>query len=125
VAEFLVHPGNADVLRRLRDAGVTTTEPGAQTAGGGDPTPGVTQTLAGRSVVVTGTLEGWSREEAAEAIVARGGKSPGTVSKTTFAVVVGASPGSAKLSKAEQFGVPVVDGERFGELLERGELPGS
>jgi DNA ligase (NAD+) len=125
VAEFLVHPGNADVLRRLRDAGVTTTEPGAQTAGGGDPTPGVTQTLAGRSVVVTGTLEGWSREEAAEAIVARGGKSPGTVSKTTFAVVVGASPGSAKLSKAEQFGVPVVDGERFGELLQRGEPPGS
>jgi DNA ligase (NAD+) len=124
VAEFLAHPGNADVLARLRDAGVSTTEPGVQTAGGVLAAPAVPQTLAGRSVVVTGTLEGWSREETAEAIVARGGKSPGTVAKTTFAVVVGASPGNAKLSKAEQLGVPIVSGERFAELLESGELPG-
>jgi DNA ligase (NAD+) len=123
VAEFLVHPGNAEVLGRLRAAGVTTTEPDATAAVA--PAAALVQTLAGRSVVVTGTLEGWSREEAAEAIVARGGKSPGTVSKTTFAVVLGTAPGSAKLRKAEQFGVPIVDGERFAELLERGELPGS
>jgi DNA ligase (NAD+) len=123
VAEFLRHPTNADVLGRLRAAGVTTTEPGAQPGAGAAPV-GPAQTLAGRSVVVTGTLEGWSREEATEAIVARGGKSPGTVSKTTFAVVVGESPGSAKLNKAEQLGVPIVGGEAFGQLLERGELPG-
>jgi DNA ligase (NAD+) len=122
VAEFLAHPGNADVLARLRDAGVSTTEPGAQ-PGALDAAPGIAQTLAGRSVVVTGTLEGWSREEAAEAIVERGGKSPGTVSKTTFAVVLGASPGAAKLNKAEQLGVPIVGGEHFAALLERGELP--
>ena len=124
VAEFLAHPGNAEVLGRLIGAGVTTTEPGVPTAGGPAAVPAVPQTLAGRSVVVTGTLEGWSREEATEAIVARGGKSPGTVAKTTFAVVVGESPGNAKLNKAEQLGVPIVSGERFAELLERGELPG-
>jgi len=122
VAEFLGHPGNTEVLNRLRRSGVATAEPGAVP---GTPTaPGLDQTLAGKSVVVTGTLEGYSREEAAEAIVARGGKSPGTVSKTTFAVVVGASPGTAKLNKAEQLGVPVVHGDLFTELLERGVLPG-
>jgi len=125
VAEFLAHPGNAEVLGRLVAAGVTTTEPGARAAGAPDAVPALEQTLAGRSVVVTGTLEGWSREAATEAIVARGGKSPGTVAKTTFAVVVGESPGNAKLNKAEQLGVPMVSGERFAELLERGEIPGA
>ena len=81
-------------------------------------------TLAGRSVVVTGTLAGYTREEAEEAIVARGGKSPGSVSKRTWAVVVGADPGLAKLRRAEELGVPVVAGDRFDELLRTGELPG-
>ena len=74
--------------------------------------------------MVTGTVPGYSREEAEEAIIARGGKSPGTVSKKTFAVVVGDAPGTAKMRKAEDLGVPLVDGERFDELLETGELPG-
>jgi len=125
VAEFLAHPGNTDVLDRLIRAGVATTEAATETGGPSDAAAVPAPTLAGKSVVVTGTLEGFSREEATEAIVARGGKSPGTVSKTTFAVVVGASPGTAKLSKAEQLGVAIVDGDRFTELLERGELPGS
>ena len=56
-------------------------------------------------------------------MIARGGKSPGTVSKKTFAVVVGDAPGSSKLTKAEQLGVPIVDGAGFSELLETGELP--
>jgi len=81
-------------------------------------------TLEGKSVVVTGTVEGFTREEAEGAIVSRGGKSPGSVSAKTFAVVLGSDPGAAKLSKAEQLGVPVVDGSRFEELLESGELPG-
>jgi DNA ligase (NAD+) len=81
--------------------------------------------LAGKSVVVTGTVEGFSREEAEEAIIARGGKSPGSVSSKTWAVVLGAEPGQSKLSKAEQLGVPIVDGSRFAELLETGELPSS
>jgi DNA ligase (NAD+) len=80
-------------------------------------------TLEGRSVVVTGTLDGMTREEAEAAIVARGGKSPGSVSKKTYAVVVGDGPGAAKVTKAEQLGVPVVGGNRFGVLLETGEIP--
>ncbi len=76
------------------------------------------------SVVVTGTLEGWSREAAEEAIKARGGKSPGSVSKKTTAVVAGSEPGAAKLTKAAEFGVPLLDEAGFARLLDSGELPG-
>jgi DNA ligase (NAD+) len=107
------------VVERLRAAGLTLVEPGRE----GTASAAVPQTLADRSVVVTGTLPGYSREEAEEAIVARGGKSPGSVSKKTFAVVVGESPGAAKVTKAEQLGVPVVDGAGFDALLATGELP--
>jgi DNA ligase (NAD+) len=72
---------------------------------------------------VTGTLEGFSRDGAEEAITSRGGKSPGSVSKKTTAVVVGESPGAAKLTKAEELGVPVLDEAGFVRLLETGELP--
>ena len=81
------------------------------------------QTLAGKSVVVSGALEGFTREEAEGAVLARGGKSPGSVSKKTFALVVGESPGASKLTKAEQLRVPIVDGPGFESLLETGELP--
>jgi DNA ligase (NAD+) len=74
-------------------------------------------------VVVTGTLEGYSREEAEEAIKARGGKSPGSVSKKTTAVVVGDSPGASKLTKAETLGVPILDEAAFEQLLTTGEVP--
>ncbi len=74
-------------------------------------------------MVVTGTLDGYTREEAEAAVLARGGKSPGTVSKKTWAVVVGRSPGASKVTKAEQLGVPVVDGTAFEDLLASGELP--
>ena len=131
VAEFFSNPRNVTVVDRLVALGLRTEEPGAalrpaDRRGGepAEPAHQVAQTLAGKSVVVTGTLEGYSREEAEEAIVSRGGKSPGTVSKKTFAVVVGSSPGTAKTQKAEQLGVPVLDGARFEELLETGELPG-
>jgi DNA ligase (NAD+) len=73
--------------------------------------------------VVTGTLEGFSREQAEEAITERGGKSPGSVSKKTTAVVVGEAPGQAKVAKAEELGIPVLDQAAFEHLLETGELP--
>jgi len=126
VAEFLINPANRGVLDRLAAAGLTLTEPGATGPAGDGAAPGrdgVPQTLAGKSVVVTGTLEGYTREEAEEAIAARGGKSPGTVSARTLAVVVGQAPGAAKLTKAGALGVPVVEGDRFDELLARGEVP--
>ena len=81
------------------------------------------QILAGKAVVVTGTLDGFSREEAEAAIKDRGGKSPGSVSAKTFAVVVGAEPGASKLTKADELGVPVLDEAGFRSLLETGELP--
>jgi DNA ligase (NAD+) len=81
------------------------------------------QVLAGKAVVVTGTLERYSREEAELAIKARGGKSPGSVSAKTFAVVVGDSPGASKITKAQELGLPIVDDDGFDRLLETGEIP--
>jgi DNA ligase (NAD+) len=80
-------------------------------------------TLTGKAVVVTGTVPGFTREEAEAAIVARGGTSPGSVSKKTYCVVVGESPGAAKVTKAEDLGIPMVDASGFTALLETGEIP--
>lgn len=77
------------------------------------------QTLAGKTVVVTGSLEGFSRDSAKEAIVERGGKAAGSVSKKTDYVVVGANAGS-KAVKAEELGIPMLDEAQF-ELLLAGE----
>ncbi len=79
--------------------------------------------LAGKAVVVTGTLQKYSREEAELAIKARGGKSPGSVSAKTFAVVVGESPGASKITKAQDLGLPILDDDGFDQLLATGELP--
>jgi DNA ligase (NAD+) len=81
------------------------------------------RTLEGKAVVVTGSLDGFDRDGAERAIKDRGGKSPGSVSKKTFAVVVGREPGASKLAKAEEFSVPVLDEAGFVTLLETGELP--
>ncbi len=121
VVRWFASEVNRSVVERLRLAGVNLTEPGAGGPGAAGDLP---QTLDGKSVVVTGTLEGMTREEAEASILARGGKSPGSVSKKTFAVVVGEGPGASKVAKAEQLGVPMVDGDGFGALLETGELPG-
>ncbi|MEC8921891.1 MAG: NAD-dependent DNA ligase LigA [Actinomycetota bacterium] len=83
------------------------------------------QILAGRSVVVTGSLDGWftTRDEAKQAIVARGGKSPGSVSKSTYALVVGADAGQTKLDKATDLGVPILGEAGLRQLLATGQLP--
>nr|WP_231389039.1 NAD-dependent DNA ligase LigA [Marmoricola sp. URHB0036] len=77
------------------------------------------QTLAGMTIVVTGSLAEFSRDGAKEAIVSRGGKAASSVSKKTDYVVVGDSPGS-KAEKAEQLGVTVLDEDGFKALLEDG-----
>jgi DNA ligase (NAD+) len=71
------------------------------------------------SIVVTGSLDGWSRDEAKEAIMERGGRAAGSVSKKTAFVVVGESPGT-KADKAGELGVPVLDENGFRILLEQG-----
>ena len=120
VVRWFASDVNRSVVDRLRAAGVNLVEPGGGAAG---RSVGVPQTMAGTSVVVTGTLEGFTREEAEEAIIARGGKSPGSVSSKTLALVVGESPGASKVTRAEQLGVPIVEGADFPTLLETGELP--
>lgn len=77
------------------------------------------RTLTGLSIVVTGSLTGFSRDEAKEAIVARGGKAAGSVSKNTAYVVAGDSPGS-KYDKAVELGVPILDEDGFRRLLADG-----
>jgi DNA ligase (NAD+) len=77
------------------------------------------RTLEGLTVVVTGSLEGFSRDEAREAVLSRGGKASGSVSKKTDVVVVGENPGS-KADNARKLGVRVVDEAGFRALLEAG-----
>lgn len=79
------------------------------------------QTLAGLTVVVTGSLENFTRDGAKEAIVSRGGKAAGSVSKKTDYVVVGANAGS-KATKAEELGRPILNEQQFEELLETGTV---
>ena len=79
----------------------------------------VERTLEGLTVVVTGTLNGYTRDGAKEAIISRGGKASGSVSKKTHFVVAGANAGS-KLDKAEALGLRVLDEEGFTALLEGG-----
>ena len=79
----------------------------------------IERTLEGLSIVVTGSLPGFSRDDAKEAIVARGGKAAGSVSKKTAYVVAGDAPGS-KYDKAVELGVPILDEDGFRRLLESG-----
>lgn len=77
------------------------------------------RTLEGLTLVVTGSLQGFTRDSVKEAIISRGGKASGSVSKKTDFVVVGDSPGS-KAEKAEQLGVPILDEDGFVRLLADG-----
>ena len=79
----------------------------------------IERTLEGLSIVVTGSLNGYSRDQAKEEILARGGKAAGSVSKKTAYVVAGDAPGS-KYDKAIELGVPVLDEDGFRRLLENG-----
>ena len=76
--------------------------------------------MEGITVVVTGTLENYSRDSAKEAIISRGGKASGSVSKKTNYVVVGENAGS-KEQKARDLGLTILDEEGFNRLLETGE----
>ncbi|MBT1017773.1 NAD-dependent DNA ligase LigA [Canibacter sp. lx-72] len=84
-----------------------------------DETAQKSAVLAGLSIVVTGTLEGYTRESAKAALIAAGAKAAGSVSKNTDFVVAGESAGS-KLKKAEQLGVPVLNAAQFEILLKQG-----
>jgi DNA ligase (NAD+) len=112
VHQYCREDENVARMARLAEAGLTLREPDSRVR--------IELTLEGRAVVVTGTLEGFSRDEAEAAIVARGGTSPSAVSKRTYCVVVGEAPGAAKVTKARDLGVPIVAADAFQELLETG-----
>ena len=124
VLEEFAHRFADRLGRELRAAGVNFGDPAAALAAEA-ARAALEQTLTGKAVVVTGTLAGYTRDEAADAITSRGGKSPGSVSKKTLALVVGESPGASKLTKAEAAGVPILDQDGFEHLLATGELPGA
>ncbi|MGI8678239.1 MAG: NAD-dependent DNA ligase LigA [Jatrophihabitans sp.] len=106
VAEWFAVDWHAAIVDKWAAAGVRMA----------DEVNTVPKTLAGRTVVVTGSLAGFSRDEAKEAILTRGGKASGSVSKKTDYVVVGENAGS-KAEKAEQLGVTVLDEDAFRRLL--------
>ncbi|MEI6670279.1 MAG: NAD-dependent DNA ligase LigA [Acidobacteriota bacterium] len=108
VRQFLDEPNNQTLVGRLRDAGVRMD--------GGAVASALPQTLRGLTFVLTGTLNAYTRDHAAAAIEARGGRVAGAVSKKTSYVVAGAEAGS-KRDKAVALGVPVLDEQAFTGLI--------
>ena len=104
VRAWFEDPATRDVLRELVEAGVVPERPVVRDAGETDEAG----PLAGKTVVVSGSLEGFSREEAEDAVRAAGGKPAGSVSKKTDYLVAGPGAGS-KLQKATELGIPVLD----------------
>lgn len=111
--EWVGEPENRALLDKLREGGVRMEDPEPEESE-------VSNVLADLTFVISGTLEGFTRDEAQAAIISRGGKATGSVSKKTTALVVGDSPGASKVSKAESLGVRVIDEETFVRVLERG-----
>ena len=114
VRAFFDNRDNLAVVERLRERGVELAE--------ARRVPDRPQTLVGLTVVLTGGLEGFTREEAGEALKALGAKVTGSVSKKTSFVIAGEDAGS-KLDKAISLGVPVLDQSAFEHVLESGEPP--
>ena len=116
VHETLAEERNRQLIEDLRAAGLNMEEAGGPAQDGDRP-------LEGKTFVLTGTLEGMSRDEAAERITALGGKVTGSVSGKTDYVVAGADPGS-KLDKAQELGRPVIDEAELHDLLRLGPSGG-
>ena len=111
---------NVELVGRLRAAGVRMRDdPPVEVA------VDVAQTLAGMTLVVTGTLADWDRDSVKSLVASHGGRAASSVSSRTTAVVIGAKPGASKLTKAETLGVPVWDEAEFLAVLGGGGLPQS
>jgi DNA ligase (NAD+) len=104
---------NKAIIAKLKKAGVDF---------GNVQVSQLAQTLLGKAIVVTGSVEGFTREEAEAAIKDRGGKSPGSVSAKTYCVVVGSDPGVSKVTKANELKIPIVYAAKFQQLLDSGTI---
>jgi len=107
VYEYFRDPKNRSVVDQLLAAGVRPEQPKTERS----------DRLAGKTIVVTGTLENFSRQQAEQAIRQAGAKPSGSVSKKTDFVLAGQNPGS-KLEKARELGIGVIDEKQFLELIE-------
>ena len=105
ICTFLHSKQGQETIESLRSVGVNMTQPWKPVKAGGQP-------LAGKTVVVTGTLEHYGRKGIDDLIKELGGKAAGSVSKKTDFVVAGTDPGS-KLDKARSLGVEVIDENEF------------
>ncbi|MGW0040483.1 NAD-dependent DNA ligase LigA [Rhodococcus sp. NPDC003348] len=110
VVEWFAVDWHRDIVEKWRAAGVSMED---------ERDESIERNLEGLSIVVTGSLVGFTRDGAKEAILQRGGKAAGSVSKKTAFVVIGDAPGS-KADKAEQLGVPILDEDGFVRLLSGG-----
>lgn len=116
VEEWFAVDWHVEIVERWAAAGVELATPGHPGPGAAAAAGGP---LAGLTVVATGSLEGFSREEAQEAIIAAGGKAASSVSKKTDFVAAGPGAGS-KLTKAEELGLRIIDAEQFAILVREG-----
>ncbi|MED5811907.1 NAD-dependent DNA ligase LigA [Mycolicibacterium sp. 050232] len=110
VVDWFTVDWHREIVRKWRDAGVRMAD---------ERDASIERTLEGLSIVVTGSLPGFSRDQAKEAIISRGGKAASSVSKKTAYVVAGDAPGS-KYDKAVELGVPILDEDGFRALLADG-----
>jgi DNA ligase (NAD+) len=106
ITQWLARPQVKELLKKFSRNGVVIEEQKAKTKG----------KLAGKTFVITGTMESYGREEAEEKIRSLGGKISSSVSKNTTGVITGENPGS-KLDKAKKLGVPILDEEEFQKLV--------
>jgi DNA ligase (NAD+) len=105
---------NREMIEALRDAGV---------AFDNVPNVSVGTTLDGQLILVTGKLINDQRDEVKEVIRAHGGKAASGVSSNTTIVVAGDKAAAPKIKKAQELGIPVIDGDQFETLLRTGQLP--
>ena len=110
VVDWFAVDWHVDIVRRWREAGVVMAD---------ERDESIARTLEGLTIVATGSLQNFTRDSVKEAIISRGGKASGSVSKKTDYVVVGENAGS-KAEKAEQLGVPILDEAGFEKLLAEG-----
>jgi len=110
VAAWFAEPWHRDIIEKWRAAGVQLREEVREVG---------PQTLTGLTIVVTGSLQNFGREDAAEAITSRGGKAASSVSAKTSFVVAGEKAGS-KASKAAELNIPILNEAQFVTLLEQG-----
>jgi DNA ligase (NAD+) len=109
IAEWFADEANRQLIEELRELGLRLET--------GEELKPVEGALTGQTYVITGTLEHWTREEAAAELEARGAKVAGSVSKKTSGVIVGEEPGATKLNKAREVGVPILDEQALAKLL--------